>query len=113
MSLWHKPLEELDFADVEAFCQQIPPPREGHRLDFKVSMPTHLERLLSAFANTLGGIVILGVEGDARNEPIWPPRGLPDSPGISEQIQQKANQAIYPALEVEISRNLQNPRNPS
>jgi hypothetical protein len=112
MSLWHKPVDQVSFADVEAFCRQAPAPREGLRLDFKEAIPGHLERTLSAFGNTLGGMILLGVRGNAANEPEWPPPGMPDSPGISERLVQIARDAVYPSLRIEYSPNLPNPHAP-
>jgi hypothetical protein len=112
MSIWTKSIDQITFEDVERFCTTTPKPREGPRLDFKSNTPSKFENILSAFANTLGGIVILGVAGDKRNEPVWPPAGVPDRPGISEQITQIGRDAIYPPLFPEISSNLPNPHAP-
>jgi predicted HTH transcriptional regulator len=112
MSIWQKPVDAITFNDVKAFCTSTPRPREGPRLDFKVAIPKHLANLLSAYANTLGGMLVLGVETDKGNEPKWPPPGLADKPGISEQITQICNQAVAPPLSVSISPNLPNAQNP-
>src|SRR5438105_1686804 len=98
MNLWRIAIEQLAFGDVAAFCAQKPPPREGLRLDFKLDIPSHLERLLAGFANTVGGIIILGVGSNDTNEPVWPPAGIDDSPGIAERIRQIANEAVDPPV---------------
>src|SRR5437667_12250733 len=84
MSLWLKSVSEITFDDVDAFCRLGIP--EDTRLDYKVDIaepapakgahPAGLEKLIAAFANTLGGDIILGVDADKReNKPIWPPQG--------------------------------------
>jgi len=62
MSLWYKQPEDITYQDIDAFCLQQHP--EGMRLDYKLDVPTHLAKLVAAFANTLGGIIIFGVEAD-------------------------------------------------
>ena len=64
MSLWYKQLDTIAYADIDAFCTRNIP--EGLRLDYKREMPTDLAKLVAAFANTLGGLIILGVEAEKR-----------------------------------------------
>ncbi len=102
MSLWNKPASELTFADLDAFlCAKF---EEGHRLDYKLTFPSDLGKTIAAFANTLGGVIILGVDGDkVTNEPIWPPiAGMPSVPGIADRIIQIATEAIYPPVRVSV-----------
>ena len=109
MSLWSKNLSEVTFADVNAFCQTMQP--EGARLDYKgISFPNDLAKTIAAFANTLGGLIILGVDADKiKNMPIWPPsQGLPTDAGYSERIGSLAQQAIYPPVRVEVSNVITN-----
>jgi Putative DNA-binding domain len=114
MSLWTKPANAITFADVDAFCQTGQP--EGMRLDYKWEWPENLEKTIAAFANTLGGIVLLGVDADkTTNKPIWPavppapPRlGLPSRPGLAERVIQIARDNIYPPVLPEVSPVLEN-----
>src|SRR5207302_11467814 len=97
VSIWHKPIDQITFDDVKVFCTETPQ-REGIRLDYKAEIPKHLDKLLCAFANTLGGMIILGVEGNNANEPVWPPKGMSDTKGISERITQIGAEAVYPPV---------------
>jgi predicted HTH transcriptional regulator len=98
VSLWQKSVSELDFSDIDQFCAGKP--RENTRLDFKVDFPNNLEKTIAAFANTLGGLILLGVDSDpATNTPIWPPtKGMPSQVGLEERVYQKATAAIYPPV---------------
>jgi hypothetical protein len=98
MSLWQKPMSEIDFEDIDKFCASMP--QENSRLDFKLDPPKRLEKTIAAFANTLGGLILIGIDSDQKtNAPVWPPqRGLPAQPGLEERIYQKAIQAIYPPV---------------
>ena len=63
--LFSKNLDQLNLSDIEEFCVLDLPedqrPREGLRIDFKSSFPNDLAKFISAFANTTGGIVLIGV----------------------------------------------------
>jgi hypothetical protein len=109
MSLWHKPASLIEFSDVDVFCQTMQP--EGARLDYKgVSFPKDLAKTIAAFANTLGGLIILGVEADTTfNKPIWPPKqGLPAEAGLSERVIQIAQDSIYPPVGIAVSNVIPN-----
>jgi hypothetical protein len=77
MSLWSKPVDAIIFDDINIFCEQQQ--SEGSRLDYKLDIPNDFEKVVAAFANTLGGLIVLGVEADkTTNKPVWPPtRGMP------------------------------------
>ena len=109
MSLWTKPASEIMFGDIDQFCQTMQP--EGARLDYKgVSFPKDLGKTIAAFANSLGGLIILGVEANkSDNKPIWPPKqGLPTEPGLSERVIQIAQDGIYPAVRAAVSNVIEN-----
>jgi hypothetical protein len=113
MNLWNKPIHEITFADVDEFCkQQI---AESTRLDYKLEPPDReLSNLVAAFANTLGGLIVLGVDADkTTNKPIWPPnKGMAKAPGIEEQITSLCQDNIYPPVRPQISTVLDNARSP-
>lgn len=112
MSLWHKEMRDVTFDDIDAFCRAGN--REGMRLDYKAEVPRDLAKLIAAFANTRGGLILIGVEADTtNNQPIWPPdsvpiRGMPTRAGLEEQIIQIATEAIYPPVRVEVSPVIEN-----
>jgi hypothetical protein len=109
MSLWYKNPELVTYEDIAAFCtQQIP---EGIRLDYKLDIPGDLGKVVAAFANTLGGLIILGIEGDkTTNTPIWPSaKGMKKSPGIEERITAICRDSIYPPVRPQISQVIDNP----
>jgi hypothetical protein len=108
VSLWYKQIDRITLEDVEAFCRQRH--REGLRLDYKREIPRDLNNLVAAFANTSGGLILLGVAADATtNEPVWPPHGMPADPGIEERITSICQDSIYPPLRPQISPILANP----
>lgn len=106
MSLWDLPLETLTFEQLDAFLNARLP--EGVRLDYKVDVPNDLDKIIAAFANTLGGIIVLGVDEDARAQPVWPPdaaagKGMPETRGLPEKVTQIARDAIYPPVSIRLS----------
>jgi predicted HTH transcriptional regulator len=112
MSIWHKEIDQITFADVDTFC--LAGIAEGTRLDYKVDVPKELAKIVAAFANTLGGMIMLGVDADrTTNKPIWPPtKGMLSKRGIDEQITQICRDNIYPPVQPQISDVLPNEKLP-
>ena len=96
--LFTKPRNEITFADVENFCREFD---ESVRVEYKREIK-HIPKIVSSFANTHGGVFIIGAETDERNKVKFPIQGIPQRSGIEEQIQQSALTGIYPAVMPEI-----------
>ncbi len=78
MSLFTKPINEIVIDDVISFCEQGT--EEGVRLDYKRDFSgsnenRQIAKVISAFANTYGGILLLGVDEKDR-KPILPISGI-------------------------------------
>ena len=103
--MFTKPLDQIEYADVKEFCRQCP---EGESVEYTLEMPTGGERtkdipaILSAFANTSGGILIIGVETDENNNAILPIPGVPSQPQMEERISQSAYRSISPEVRPEV-----------
>ena len=90
--MFTKSKDEITFEDVETFCKERP---EGVRVVYKREIED-IPKIVSSFANTYGGIIIIGVKTDeSNNKPILPIDGIPKEHGIEEQIQQNAYEGIY------------------
>ena len=89
---------DITFSDIEEFCREFD---EGVRVEYKREIQ-HIPKIVSSFANTLGGIFIIGVEADQNNKVKFPIQGIPNKSGIEEQIQQSALTGIYPAVMPEV-----------
>ena len=99
--MFTKPASGIEFDDIEAFCQEW---GEGVRVEYKREITREsLPKIISAFANTQGGILIIGVEADKkRNKVISQIQGIPHKNGIEEQIVQIAITRIHPAVTPEV-----------
>ena len=100
--MFTKSLDEITFEDVDTFCKEQP---EGVRVEYKskIDANKHIPKMVSAFANTFGGIFLIGVESEqTKNEVIFPIQGIPNEPGFEERIQQSSLEGIYPAVIPEI-----------
>ncbi len=77
MNLYNTNLSEFTFNDVVNFCGLNI--REGIQLDYKEALPNskRLSRLIAAFSNTRGGVIIIGIrEDNVTGLPVeW--RGIP------------------------------------
>jgi hypothetical protein len=83
--LFSKQIDQLTYDDVVRFCQLGLP--EGLHLDYKVALPQKLFKHIAAMANTLGGIIILGVD-EQGDKPALPFVGMPYDPKIRNTIEQ-------------------------
>lgn len=75
-SLFNIPIQELDIANIISFCDQKIP--EGLRVEYKKDFPKNLKLVetICAFANTQGGILLVGVKADKK-------KNIPkDIPGV-------------------------------
>ena len=89
---------DITFSDIEEFCREF---GEGVRVEYKRDIQ-HITKIVSSFANTSGGIFIIGAETDSTNQVIFPIQGIPKRGGIEEQIQQSALTGINPAVTPEV-----------
>ncbi len=92
--MFTKPANEIKFADIKEFCSEY---GEGVRVEYKQKIE-HIPKIVSSFANTLGGIFIIGAETDKKTNKVVTIDGIPNSGGLEEQIQQSALTGIYPAV---------------
>lgn len=97
--LFTKEITEITFEDVVNFCKEQMP--ESINLDYKEDFPRHLEKTISAFANTIGGLIILGVE-DKDSKPKLPVKGLKYQEGFRERVVSIILSNIYPPVFPEI-----------
>ena len=82
--------------------------REGETLDFKQAMPSSsdLARLITAFYNTRGGVIVFGVEdGTRRLVGVPHPQGV--ETGIVNIIRDRCSLDVMPAIEFVSYQNLE------
>ena len=96
--MFTKPANEIEFSDIEAFCRGF---GEGVRVEYKQQI-ANIPKIVSSFANTLGGIFIIGAKTDKKTNEVIDINGIPNSGGLEEQILQSALTGIYPAVMPEV-----------
>ena len=99
-----KPIHDLTFEDVVAFCKrQIP---EGKQLDYKYLLPKNKEKfakVIASFANAMGGLVIVGVNDDKNDKPRPPFTGIAYHEKIRNMIEDIIQAYIDPVVFVDIN----------
>lgn len=95
------PISDITWAAIESFCEKKLP--ENATLDYKKEIPNNLEKTIAAMANTLGGIVIIGVEETKENKPVLPLTGVDFQKGYEEKIHNLAFDNITPPVIPEVA----------
>ena len=91
-----RPEKNLDKESVEQFCRMGI--RETTRVEYKRQFPNDLSRTIASFANTQGGIILIGVDADDENRPVLPLVGVDFIGQPEERIYQIPATSIYPPL---------------
>lgn len=92
---FNKLINEVTYDDVVNFCSlEI---KENEVLDYKEDFPAKLEKVLSAFANTYGGLIIIGVK-DIDGKPETKPKGISHKDGFEEKVQSIIMSNIKPPI---------------
>jgi len=99
--IFSKPITELNIEDIKIFCEKKV--REGFSLDYKENFPRDLAKTICAFANTSGGVILIGIEEDKEGKPKLPIKGVPFEKGLSERIVNIILSNINPPLFPEIA----------
>ena len=100
MSVFTKPIDNISYDDVVSFCQQRI--GEGISLDYKKDFPRSLGETISAFANSFGGVIIIGVKEDESSKPKPPFEGIDHEDKLEERVWNIILDNIYPPLFPEI-----------
>jgi hypothetical protein len=101
MHIYTKRITEIIWAEVEAFCNTRV--TENTYLDYKADFPKDLAKTVSAMANTLGGVVIIGVDEDNNGAPVLPIAGIPVERGLEERVVNTMVNAVYPPIIPEVA----------
>lgn len=94
-----KPIDGITFDDVVEFLKKDV--TESIVLDYKLNVPGGLHKVISGFANTFGGHIIIGVE-DENDKPKLPFDGIDMVNNFLQQIEQAAVDKVNPPVFVEV-----------
>ncbi|MDR1124147.1 MAG: ATP-binding protein [Elusimicrobiota bacterium] len=100
---FNKPVSQLTFEDVIEFLKKGV--AENTMLDYKLMLPRDNEKFaktIAAFANSMGGTVIIGVK-DGHDKPLPPFTGIPFHSKIRGQIESIIQDNIDPVVFVDIA----------
>lgn len=99
--LFRSDLNHLTFNDILQFTAILRPeterPQENVRLDFKREVPNDLGDDITAFANTYGGLILIGIEADKNKQNIPVAiSGIKGNSDIKSSIVNKILSTVYP-----------------
>jgi len=95
--LFSKPIADLCYEDVEEFCRRF---RENIRVEYKSTFDDNVKRklpkVLSSFANSYGGILIIGIRANA-GVPVEPFEGIAfDDPEPRLTVENICRSGVFP-----------------
>jgi hypothetical protein len=100
MSLFTKNIGEIEFIDISNFVDVKL--REELRLDYKEDFPADLAKTVIAFANTAGGVILIGVKANKdTNQPEAIP-GILLKAGLEEKVINITMSNIEPPISPEV-----------
>ncbi len=101
-SLFTIALSQLDINAILSFCHQGF--SEGLRIEYKKEFPRNLKlaETICAFANTQGGIILIGVEADKKTNKPKNVSGIELNDGLEEKIVNLCLSHISPSLTPEV-----------
>ncbi|MDR3626336.1 MAG: ATP-binding protein [Ignavibacteriaceae bacterium] len=100
MSIYTSPINDIAWENIQEFCNERI--AENSALDYKEGFPSNLEKTIAAFANTLGGIILIGIKEDKENKPTFPIEGINFEKGLEERVLNIILTNITPPLFPEI-----------
>lgn len=101
---FNKPIHDLTYNDVVAFCAHRLP--ENKQLDYKFMLPKNHEKFaktIASFANALGGTIIVGVQDDKDDKPCPPFVGIPYHEKVRNAVESIIQTYIDPIVFVDIN----------
>ncbi|MDD5544701.1 MAG: ATP-binding protein [Acidobacteriia bacterium] len=109
MSIFSKPLSQIGSQDLAELLAEKAV--ENVRLEFKRDIPNKDETLkkLSSFANTYGGVVVVGAKANSSDGRIVGFPGVDIQSGYKQKVVQWCFDGAMPPLEVEVSDPIQIP----
>lgn len=98
--IYAAPINQITWDDISTFCKQQKP--EDSYLDYKNDFPDRLEATIAAMANTIGGVILIGVEEKKDNKPKLPIAGISYDRGLQERVTNIILSNIMPPVFPEI-----------
>lgn len=100
MSIFNKEISELTYSDLAAFLDSNTP--ECQYVDYKKDFPSDLAKSVAAMANSIGGLVLIGIKtvGEVDNQPGLPGEisGINNPEQLTNKTEKKCGNLIYPPI---------------
>ncbi len=98
-----KPIDSLTYEDIQRFCEESVP--EGWPLEYKLKDSQSVVKTACAFANTVGGIIVVGVEEEnERPKPPFLGLEMAELEKVYQSIRDSILEHTYPTLIPDVRR---------
>ncbi len=109
MSIYSKSVSDISTEDLRQLLEEQPV--ENIRLEFKSTLPSRDEFLkkASGFANTYGGILIIGASASSKDGKLESLPGITAEPGLKQRLVQWTFDGLAPPLDPFVSEPISTP----
>lgn len=101
MHLYSEAIASITWAEIERFCQQGIP--ENTYVEYKSDFPKDLAKPIAAMANTLGGLILIGIDETDTGTPQLPLKGIDAHRGLEERVLNTILDTMSPPVIPEIA----------
>lgn len=98
--IYTAPIDLINWSDIEAFCEEKR--TENSYLDYKKDFSAKLDKTIASMANTIGGVILIGVDEDAESKPLLPIQGIEAAEKLEERVMSIILDNIMPPVFPEI-----------
>lgn len=93
-------IDQINWSDIVAFCEERR--TENSYLDYKKDFSTKLDKTIASMANTVGGLILIGVDEDEESKPVLPISGIEATEKLEERVTNIILDNILPPVFPEI-----------
>ena len=99
-SIFEEPIETISYSDIDSFCNSKI--SENIKVDYKIDFPDDLAKYIVGFANTYGGILLIGIQANKTTNIPTGIVGIDLEEGLEEKVINISHANINPPITPEV-----------